>query len=74
MAIAMDQLQKLALELPEQQRVRLIASLLDSLPGVLIDQDEGAAEALRRDSEMDAQPQQALSLEDLDAAILNRRK
>jgi putative addiction module component (TIGR02574 family) len=74
MATAMDQLEKLALELPEQQRVRLIARLLDSLPSTLIDQDEGVAEALRRDAEMDAPSLRALSLEDIDAAIRNRRK
>jgi hypothetical protein len=73
MATAMDQLEKLALELPEQQRVRLIARLLDSLPSALIDEDEGVAEALRRDAEMDPPFPQALSLEDIDAAIRNRK-
>jgi hypothetical protein len=74
MAAAIDQLKKLALELPEQQRAQLIASLLDSLPAVLIDQDDGVAEALQRDAEFDDQSKQALSLQDLDASIHNRRR
>jgi hypothetical protein len=38
----------LALNLPESQRAKLAADLLDSLPGVLVDDDAGLAEALRR--------------------------
>ena len=74
MAAAIDQLKAMALELPEKQRAQLIASLLDSLPAVLIDQDDGVAEALRRDAELDDQSKQALSLQDLDASIHNRRR
>jgi hypothetical protein len=40
--------EKLALELPEKERASLAASLLDSLQGILTDEDEGVAEALRR--------------------------
>ena len=74
MAAAMDELKKLALELPEEQRAHLAASLLDSLPGILVDQDEGVAEALRRDAELDAHPELALSIEQLDNAIRDRHR
>jgi putative addiction module component (TIGR02574 family) len=68
------EVEKLALNLPEQERAKLAANLLDSLPGVLSDQDEGVAEALRRDAEIERAPKQAISLEQLDLEIQNRRK
>ena len=67
------EIQKLALNLSEQERATLAANLLDSLPGVLSDEDEGVAEALRRDAEIDADPNQAMSLAQLDSKIQNRR-
>lgn len=73
MATAAKELEKLALELPEDERAHLAASLLDSLPGILADHDEGVAEALRRDAELDAHPELALSLEQLETSIRNRR-
>lgn len=41
------EIEKLALSLPEKERAVLAANLLESLPGVLFDEDEGVAEALR---------------------------
>ena len=67
------EIQKLALNLSEQERATLAANLLDSLPGVLSDEDEGVAEALRRDAEIDANPNQAMSLAQLDSEIQSRR-
>ena len=67
------EIQELALNLPEKERATLAANLLESLPGVLSDEDEGVAEALRRDAEIDANPAQAISLTQLDAQIKNRR-
>jgi hypothetical protein len=58
---------ELALELPEQERAVVAANLLDSLPGILSEEDEGVAEALRRDVELDANPAAALSLEKLES-------
>lgn len=63
------EIEKLALNLPEKERATLAANLLESLPGVLSDEDEGVAEALRRDAEIDANPDQAISLAQLDAQI-----
>jgi putative addiction module component (TIGR02574 family) len=68
------EIEKLALDLPERDRATLIASLLDSLPPILSDDDEGIAEALRRDAELDANPGLAISLAELDADIRNRLK
>ena len=67
------EVEKLALDLPERQRATLAANLLDSLPGILSDEDEGVAEALRRDAEIEADPSQAISLAELDSQIQGRR-
>jgi Putative addiction module component len=67
------EIEKLALTLPEKQRATLAANLLDSLSGVLSDEDEGIAEALRRDAELDANPHEAISLASLDEQIKSRR-
>ena len=68
------EIEKLALGLPERDRATLIASLLHSLPPILDDEDEGIAEAPRRDAEMDADPSLAISFEELDARIRNRHQ
>ncbi len=74
MASDVEKVEKLALDLSEEDRAQLAASLLDSLPGILSDRDEGVAEALRRDAELDAHPERAISLEELDTFIRSRRK
>lgn len=73
MAIAIE-VEKLALDLPERERARLAASLLESLPSVLSDDDEGIAEALRRDAEIDADPASTISLAELDSQVQGRRR
>jgi hypothetical protein len=70
---AVADIEKEILALNEEQRARLAVSILDSLPGVLADQDEGIAEALRRDAELDADPESGLSLERLDDLIRDQR-
>lgn len=67
------EVEKLALDLPENQRAVLAAHLLGSLPAVLHDEDEGVAEALRRDMELDANPASGMSIEQLDEQIDRRR-
>jgi len=67
------EVEKLALDLPEKERATLAANLLDSLPGILSDEDEGTAEALRRDAEVEADPAQVISLAELDSQIQGRR-
>ena len=66
------EIEKLALDLTEQERAALAANLLNSLPGILSDEDEGIAEALRRDAEIEADPAQDISLADLDSHIRGR--
>jgi len=46
------EIHKEALTLPEDQRAKLAADLLESLPVVLSDSDDGSAEARRRLDEM----------------------
>jgi hypothetical protein len=67
------EVKKLALDLPEKERAVLAANLLESLPGVLSDEDEGIAEALRRDIELNTKPERAISLSELDSHVQNRR-
>ncbi len=67
------EVEKLALDLPEKQRAVLAAHLLRSLPPVLHDEDEGIAEALRRDADFEANPDFGMSLEQLDQQIARRR-
>ena len=67
------EVEKLALDLSENERAVLVAHLLGSLPPVLQDADEGIAEALRRDAELDANPSGGLSLEQVDQQVNRRR-
>lgn len=65
--------EKLAFELPEPQRAALAAHLLESLPSVLQDDDDGIAEALARDAALDQDPASGISLEQLGALVARRR-
>jgi putative addiction module component (TIGR02574 family) len=67
------EVEKLALDLSERERAALAANLLDSLPATLSDEDEGVAEALRRDAEIEADPAQTISLAELESEIQGRR-
>jgi putative addiction module component (TIGR02574 family) len=69
----LNQIERMALELPEADRARLASHLLESLPSVLDEDDEGVAEAIRRDAEMDADPSQGMSLEEFDEHARQRR-
>ncbi len=66
-------IEKLALDLSESERAVLAAHPLGSLPSVLHDEDEGIAEAVRRDAELEADPSMGISLEELDQRIQRRR-
>ena len=67
------EVEKLALDLSENERAVLAAHLLGSLPPVLHDADEGIAEAFRRDAELEANPSLGVSLAQLDQQIERRR-
>lgn len=62
--VTLTEIESLALKLSESDRAKLAADLLDSLPGVLFEDDEGVAEALRRSEEMDHDPSVCLSHEE----------
>ena len=61
----LSDVERRAMALPEVERAALAAHLLDSLPAVLADEDEGVAEALRRDDEIQRDPSAAMTLEQL---------
>jgi len=63
-----------ALKLNEPERAALAANLLNSLPPILADDDYGVAEALRRDTEIEADSLHSMSLEDLNKTIKSRRR
>jgi hypothetical protein len=67
------EIEKLALELPMTERTVLASALLKSLSPILNDEDEGVAEALRRDAGLDADPLLGLSLQQLDEKVAQRR-
>jgi putative addiction module component (TIGR02574 family) len=68
------EVEKLAFDLPDSDRAVLAAHLLRSLPSVLHDDDEGVAEALRRDAELDSNPDLGITLDQLDQRIQDRRR
>ena len=68
------EIEKLAFTLSEKDRAKLAERLLVSLRTVPGDDDDGVAEALRRSSELQEQPEIAISLEELDLRIQNRNR
>jgi hypothetical protein len=68
------EVERLALDLEETERAILATHLLKSLPPVLDDADEGLAEALQRDQDLDADPKLGISLERLDQQIQQRSR
>jgi len=69
----LTEIEKLAFELPEQQRATLAAHILDSLPAFFSDRDNGLSEAIRRDVEMDKNPEIGVDLAHFDRLISKRR-
>ena len=62
--LSMSEIEREAMQLPVRDRASLAARLLDSLPAVLIEEDDGLAEAIRRDAEMDRDPAASMTLEE----------
>ncbi len=67
------EIEKLAFDLPESERAVLASHLLRSLPPVLHDEDDGIAEALSRDAELDSNREASITLEQLDSLVRERR-
>ena len=59
--VTLAEIEKLVSQLPESDRAMLAAGLLDSLPGILVEDDDGLAEAHRRSEEMDRDPSVCLN-------------
>jgi putative addiction module component (TIGR02574 family) len=62
-------LEQQAMRLPDAERAALAESLLRSLPGVLHEEDDGIAEAMRRDAELDRDPSAGMTLEEFRSAF-----
>ena len=58
------EIEETAMRLPESERAKLATALLCSLPSVLHDADEGVAEAIRRDAELDQNPSKGMTLDE----------
>ena len=63
-----------ALKLSDVQRAQLATQLLKSLPPILVDEDDGVAEAHRRDAELEADPSLGLSADEFRRAVLSSRR
>ena len=61
----LTELEPEVMQLPDSERARLATQLLGSLPAVLADDDEGVAEALRRDAELDRDASNGMTLDEL---------
>jgi len=68
---AVEEVEKLAFRLPEQERAQLAGKLLASLPSPTEDDDDddGVEEALRRSREMDENPAVSLNEEQFFASF-----
>lgn len=69
----LSEIEQLAFELPEQQRATLASHILDSLPAIATDSDDGIAEAAKRDAGMDENPGIGISMDRFDHLISQRR-
>jgi putative addiction module component (TIGR02574 family) len=66
--------EEMALSLTDNERAQLAERLLSSLPGVLVDEDGGVEEALRRDAEMDTDPKKIISHDEFLEFFRNRSR
>lgn len=66
------EVESLAFQLSVTERARLASKLLESLPEMLRDEDEGVAEALRRREELIANPETGISVDELRNRIAER--
>lgn len=65
----LSQLEAQIMTLPDGTRANLASFILQSLPAVCVDDDDGDAEALRRDAEMDNDPSASLTLDEFKRAV-----
>lgn len=67
--VTLAEIEMQAMKLSESERAMLASSLLESLPPLLDDADDGIAEAMRRDAEMDRDPSIGMTLDQLRTAL-----
>lgn len=60
--LTLPEIEKTAMQLTDRERATLAARLLDSLPAVLYEEDGGLVEAIRRDAELDSNPESGMTL------------
>ena len=65
----LEDIKREALDLPDSDRARLATELLISLPAVLVDEDDGIAEARRRSKELDEDPSAGCSWLEIKQAL-----
>jgi hypothetical protein len=61
----LEEIQKCAMDLPDGDRARLAADLLGSLPAMMVDPDDGIAEARRRSRELAENPSVGCTWEEI---------
>lgn len=65
----LQELKKEAMGLTDAERAVLASDLLQTLPAVLSEEDEGMAEALRRDAELEANPSAGIEWKNIKQAL-----
>ncbi len=63
------EIQQRAMELPDSERAALAAELLGSLPAVLVEDDDGIAEARRRSKELNNDPSMGCSWDEIKSGL-----
>jgi len=63
--MTIQEIEASVLDLPQDQRAQLAASLLTSLPAILDEEDEGIDEAIRRSKELDVDPAASCTWDDI---------
>ena len=67
--MSLEDIQAVALQLPQDQRAKLAGDLLTSLPAILVDEDDGVEEARRRSKEMDDDPNAGCSWDEIKRSL-----
>lgn len=62
--VTLPEIEQTAMKLTDRERGTLAEHLLESLPAVLRDEDDGVAEAVRRDVELDEDPEAGITLQE----------
>ena len=62
--VTIAELEKQAMQLPDNQRAALAVQVPNFLPAILHDEDEGVAEAMRRDAELARDPSSGQTIQE----------